>query len=291
MPLSKEKGKEKEGKAKKTKKNPEPVFVQENKLTELVNSHFFHTKLGQMSGFEHRQLLFGAEVFFLQNLSTDLTPIQVAGMRGSFTCLQELCALSYTKNKTWQECLLVRQRVWVLIFQLPYFLINAFGKSVVIDKLWSNYLHNIFHIGEEFEKGLLIRVSMERFEQTLSKLNKMSSNNNALDDLCRFLQASEDLKVRKRRESKKKDFQTEFFAKHLWEELSVDCTNATCPEVDALLKELHRMGCRENVHWFTGEREQGRKKVKVKVIRFKNSPLLQPTQPVEGNTPMDLEED
>jgi len=288
-PLSKdEKAKQKET-GKKQKKNPQPIFVQESKFTELIHSHFFHTKIHQMSGFEHRQLLFGSDVFFLNNLSPNLKPQQVRALRDTFTCLQELSAVSYTKNTTWQQCLLVRQRVWVRIFQLPYFLLNAFGKALVVKKLWSNYLHDVFHIGEEFEKGILIRVSMERFEQTLSKLNKMTSNNNPLDDLIRFLQASEDVKVQKRRQAKKLDFQSSFFENHVWEELSVDYTDKTKLQVDALLKELKRMGCKENEHWHFGESQELQKKLPV--VSFHNAPLLKPTKQADQEAPMDLQHD
>ena len=101
-------------------------------------------------------------------------------------------------------------------------------------------LHDIFHIGEELKKRLLTRLCMERFEQSVSELNKMSSNS-LLDDLFRFRQ-----KWRREERQKKVDFKSASSSSNKWEELSFDYIVQTELEVKALLKELDLVGCRGN---------------------------------------------
>ena len=171
-------------------------YIDKKSVLSNINT-FVHRQFHQFTGSEHRELLFGAQTLLLPHFHSFVPQMTRESICKTFTCLQELCALAYTKQEKLQACPLVRQRVWVLRFQLPKLLLRSYGISTCVNKLWSNYLHDIFHLPEEFERGLPVRVSMERGEQELAKLNKLNTNNNALDAGKNWLNNSEDSEVRK----------------------------------------------------------------------------------------------
>ncbi len=264
--LSPEK-KEGENKKKKKKTEPQIAYVSEEKLLALSRNYFSHISFQQFFGSEHKELWFGAKVFIIPLLQGPEDKKQ--GFCLLVPLLQELCFLSNTKNNALQQCKLVQQRVWVRTFQIPYFLLKAFGQHMR-RLIWCMYYHDLHaHTAELFEE---ILPSMEWFEGVLSKEVKAKTNNNSLDTLTAWLDRADKVEPQPNTKTKKNTFMKEFISNYEWSELSVDYDGDEI-EVQYLLELLKKKGCLKDEHWFE-VREVGTNKLLS--IRFKNSPLLVP---------------
>ena len=132
--------KEVQGKEKKRKRksaNDDKALVDQKPVLQCLQkgSFFSHKSLHQFTGFEHRELLFGFDVFIKNYIKSTCAKRQKKGLSLVFGTLQEMCALTYTKNARLQKSRLVQQRMWVLVFLLPKYLLQTFGKAVCTSDL------------------------------------------------------------------------------------------------------------------------------------------------------------
>lgn len=230
------------------------------KILFYAHGWFKRDTLKQYSGYQHRELLFGAEYFIIEHLEAKHENKKEALLE-TITYFQELCAISYF-TEIYQQCRKIQCRVRVLTHLLPSALLKLFGKEGR-NRFWSNYLHHLLnHMAQEFEITPLPSVSMERFEQSISKQNKVHHNNSKINFLIRFMAFKPKPSKKKKISERNTRWSVKWLSEHIWKELSV----LNGKEEKSLLKELTKYGYKEGIHWKLSEDE--------KKITFCTSDLL-----------------